>query len=351
MGDKTGIQWTDATWNPTKGCSVVGPECANCYAMRIGARFSGPGLHHEGYARFSPKRRLAQWTGKLALLPHRLEVPLRWRRPRRIFVNSTSDLFHEKLTNEEIAAVFGVMAACPEHTFQVLTKRAARARAWFAWIRDRAASIADGGHLPAVWCIGALQATLVRPWSGLRGVRDGAFPPWPLPNVWMGVSCGNRKDGLPRLDELRQVPAAVRFVSIEPLLEDLGDLDLTGIDWVIIGGESGKGARPFDVAWARKILRQCREQGVACFVKQLGARPWDSARPIKVETTLGQLLAATEPTDVVGTASSGNTLSLIDTHGGDWDEWPDDLRVREWPDAHERAKILAAGFDHAEASR
>lgn len=324
MGTDTGIEWTDATWNPVRGCSRVSPGCENCYAETMAARFAGPGQAYEGLARHASftkgvmrDKRPARWTGVVRMVPEHLADPLRWRKPRRIFVNSMSDLFHEKLTNEEIAAVFGVMAANSRHTFQVLTKRAERMREWFWWVEEKA----DRGN---VWgradvcqyeAFGRLDEAgrklLLHP---IKGVFKSW--PWPLPNVWLGVSVEDQRRADERIPLLLETPAAVRFISAEPLLgpvdlsrfrkdrcdacgdepadcgHGLGRINVTGLDWVIAGAESGPGARPAQLAWYQSLRSQCTEAGVAFFMKQM----------------------------VVG----GKLTK-------DMNEFPADLRVREWP--------------------
>ena len=213
MGDQTNIEWTEATWNPTVGCTKVSPGCDHCYAERMTHRFKS--AYPNGFA--------------LTLRPDALELPKRWRRPRQVFVNSMSDLFHANVPDTYIRDVFAVMEACPQHTFQVLTKRA-----------ERLARLAR--------CL-----------------------PWPA-NVWMGVSVEQR-DYLWRVDYLRKVPAAVRFVSAEPLLGSLRSMDLSGIHWLIAGGESQAGARPADLDWFRELRDACGPAGVAFFLKQLGGHP------------------------------------------------------------------------------
>jgi protein gp37 len=215
MSDRSAIEWTQATWNPVTGCAKVSPGCAHCYAETFAERFRGvPGHPYEqGF--------------DLKLWPERLELPLRWRQPRLIFVNSMSDLFHDAVPREFIGQVFEVMGRADHHRFQLLTKRA-----------ERLAQIA-----PVL--------------------------AWP-DNIWVGVSIENRRF-IGRADLLRQVPAAVRFVSAEPLLGPLDDLQLDGIDWLIVGGESGPRARPMHPSWARRLRDQCREAAVAFFFKQWGA--------------------------------------------------------------------------------
>ena len=219
MSDGSAIEWTDATWNPVRGCVKVSPGCKHCYAETFAERWRGLPNHPYGQG------------FDLRLVPEKLDEPLGWRRPRRIFVNSMSDLFQDGVPAEFVTRVFETMREAHWHSYQVLTKRGAR-------MRD---------------LVSALPPPLVG-----------------LPQVWLGVSVEDRKYGVPRIAELRETPAAIRFLSIEPLLEDVGDLDLTGIHWVIVGGESGPRARPMKPAWVRAIRRQCREQSVPFFFKQWG---------------------------------------------------------------------------------
>lgn len=224
MATQSSIEWTDTTWNPLRGCTMVSEGCTNCYAMRMAHRFSGPDAAYEGLTRLSSRGPV--WTGKIRLVPELLDEPLRWRKPRLVFVNSMSDLFHEKVPLEFIQRVFDVMKRTPQHRYQLLTKRAERLR--------------DLGH----------------------------ELPWP-DNVWMGVSVESPA-AASRIDALRAVPAAVRFLSIEPLIARLPGLQLRGIHWVIVGGESGPGARPMDIEWVREIRDACRRQEVPFFFKQWG---------------------------------------------------------------------------------
>lgn len=215
MSTQSKIEWTEQTWNPTIGCTKLSPGCKNCYAETMSRRLQAMGLH--GYEN----------GFQLTLMPERLSEPLERRKPTVYFVNSMSDLFHEKVSFDYIHRVFDVMAEAKQHTFQVLTKRAARM---------------------AKFC---------------RGIE---VPP----NVWLGVSVENRKYGVPRIDVLREVDVFIRFLSIEPLLEDLGEIDLTGIQWVIVGGESGRKARPMKPEWVDGIKRQCDRDNAAFFFKQWG---------------------------------------------------------------------------------
>jgi protein gp37 len=268
MGDKSAIEWTDATWNPVVGCSVISPGCKRCYAMATAA-----GLERRfGSEKYGGLTQVVNghpvWTGEVRLVEEALAQPLRWRRPRRIFVNSMSDLFHEGLSDEAIDRVFAVMALAPQHTFQVLTKRAERMRAYMIdsgrilgrqhKIRAAIADIAGGRD----------SAGVTETWARVSGsVAAGSWRP--LPNVWLGVSVEDR-ERTSRIAELRATPAIRRFLSIEPLLEDLGYIALSGIDWVIVGGESGPGARPMHPDWVRSLRDQCRDAGVPFFFKQWG---------------------------------------------------------------------------------
>jgi protein gp37 len=219
----TKIEWTDETWNPVTGCEKVSPGCKHCYAETFSERFRGTispsGRLHPFYQGFDP-----------TLRPERLDQPLLWRTPRRVFVNSMSDLFGEFVPDEYLAQVFEVMRRTPQHTYQILTKRAERMRTWTAtqaWLRHEK-------------------------------------------HIWLGVSVEDQKYGLPRIAELRRAKVAVRFLSVEPLLEGLGRIDLRSIDWVIVGGESGRHARPMQPEWVREIRDECREAAVAFFFKQWG---------------------------------------------------------------------------------
>jgi protein gp37 len=220
MADRSQIEWTDATWNPVTGCTKVSAGCDNCYAERFSERFRGVAGHpfEEGF--------------DLTLRPERLEQPLSWKRPRMIFVNSMSDLFHKSVPTNYIARVFDVMERAREHTFQVLTKR----------------------------------SSLMRNFVNARYGAGGAPA-----HIWLGVSIESPKV-IVRLKHLQETNAAVRFVSFEPLLEQMGKMCLCDIDWAIVGGESGYQARPIDVKWVREIRDQCQKQHVAFFFKQWGGR-------------------------------------------------------------------------------
>lgn len=333
MGDKTGIPWTDATWNPVTGCTKVSAGCKHCYAERVFPRaYAGQTVEVE-HELNDGSRIIGHYPRRFTDVmthPDRLDQPLRWRKPRRVFVNSMSDLFHDAVPDGFIARVWYTMAHCPDHTFQILTKRPDRMREWCERWADRTG---DGDHkgLPPM-PIGpeavraAYRSGRARLFADM--LDDMGEPPegaaypfydwmegprfwWgdSLPNVWLGVSVES-PDTLHRVDTLCQTPAALRFVSYEPALEGVDfSQHLPGIDWLIVGGESGPRARPFDVNWARYTVAQCRASGVPVFVKQLGANPWFD---------LADEYAA-------------HRCELAHRAGADIDEWPADLRVQESP--------------------
>jgi protein gp37 len=220
------IEWTEQTWNPTVGCTKISAGCKHCYAETMAKRLKAMGTpgYEQGFA--------------LQLLPQRLQDPLRRKKPTIYFVNSMSDLFHERIPDDYIDQVFDVIAQTPHHTYQILTKRASRMARYF---KRRAAPR----------------------------------------NAWLGVSVENKKHGVPRIEHLRKVPAHIRFLSVEPLLEDVGALDLTDIHWVIVGGESGPKARPMKKEWADAVRLQCEQQRVAFFFKQWGGWGADGQRRAK----------------------------------------------------------------------
>jgi protein gp37 len=221
----TSIEWTDATWNPVAGCTVISPGCTNCYAMRMASRLDAMGMKkYRGLTRKSGTR--AVWTGKVRVDQNALAIPAGWKNPRRIFVNSMSDLFHDGVPPKFVAKVWDAMQATPQHTYQILTKRP-----------DRMAEIT--ASLPL------------------------------LKNVWLGTSVESA-DYLGRIDDLRRVNATIRFISFEPLLASVAEADLTGIQWAIVGGESGPRSRPMSEDWVVEIEVACRKAGTAFFFKQWG---------------------------------------------------------------------------------
>lgn len=295
----TTIQWTDKTWNPVTGCTKVSPGCAHCYAEGVAERFwSTQYPKVEFCGEQLPRAR--EFTDVMEHL-NRLDQPLRWRKPSRIFVNSMSDLFHENVSDEFISHVFAIMALTPQHTYQILTKRAQR-------MRDYVNTMSID---PDAYCF-AWASNYER--DDLRPTPALKSEAWPLPNVWLGVSVENQHFADERIPLLLETPAAIRFISAEPLLgpvtlrdwpkmfrnDHVGDptgVAYQSLDWVIVGGESGIGARPFNLDWARTIIEECRVSGVPVFIKQLG-----------------------------------RNLYLWKNHkGGDMAEWPEDLRIRDFP--------------------
>lgn len=233
MSQQSKIEWTQATWNPTVGCTKISPGCKFCYAETMAKRLQAMRVH--GY----------EHGFELVVLPERLEQPLKRKKPTTYFVDSMSDLFHEQVPDDFIAQVFNVIQQASQHRFQILTKRAERLADFF----------------------------------------KTATPP---NNAWLGVSVEDRQYGLPRIDHLRKVNAQIRFLSIEPLLEDLGEIDLTGIHWVIVGGESGAKARPMQKQWVENIREQCLESQIRFFFKQWGGWGVDGIRRAKKKN--GRLL-------------------------------------------------------------
>jgi protein gp37 len=246
------IEWTDATWNPVRGCTKISPGCKHCYAEVFAERFRGVPRHP--YERgFDPR-----------LVPEKLGEPLRWQTPKMIFVNSMSDLFHDNVPDEYIEGVAKVMIKAKWHTYQILTKRSARMA---SLLQGRLSFAASAAH------------------------------------IWWGVSVENRKHGLPRLRDLQEAPASVRFLSVEPLLEGLGPIDLRGIHWVIVGGESGHGARPLKREWVTSIRDQCSDAGVPFFFKQWGGvRKKRAGRELDGQTYDGFPARISQPASPIATA-------------------------------------------------
>lgn len=292
MADNSKIEWTDATWNPVRGCSRVSAGCEHCYAERIAARFDGPGKPFEGLIHKTTQG----WNGKIKLVPEVLGQPWRWTRGRHIFVNSMSDLFHENVPFEYIAAVFFVMSVTTRHTYQILTKRPARMLEFFRWVADGEGVWEDDRIGDIALANADIKALGWEPVTAKRGGYDNCGPGWPYVNVWIGVSVESQAAADERIPLLLQCPAAVRFLSCEPLLgridlcehlgmwwnQTMGCFESIGpqfnrhrdgrpnIGWVIAGGESGPGARPMRPDWARSLRDQCAAAGVPFLFKQWG---------------------------------------------------------------------------------
>lgn len=314
MADKTGIEWTDATWNPVTGCDKVSAGCDHCYAETLAHRFDGTPQFPNGF--------------RVTLRPDRLNQPLRWRRPRRIFVNSMSDLFHDDVPRDYVAEVWAVMAWSPHHTFQILTKRHGRMRNLLSSRQFR--SLVDD-----YWYEFGRGYNL----AAKVGHPGHPYDRWPLPNVWLGVSAENQQWADIRIPALLDTPADVRFVSAEPLLGPItladewlptrcGNCDCDmgcnpapgGLDWVIVGGESGHGARPMHTDWARGLRDQCQASGVAFLFKQWGEHV--TVEQMTAEAAKKYSGPAWDGTDGVpwrvGKRAAGRELD-----GRTWDQYPE----------------------------
>jgi protein gp37 len=355
MGNTT-IQWTDKSWNPVRGCSRVSEGCRNCYAERQAARFAGLRF---GYLKMEPQPfngfvQIAnghpQWTGKVELVEKHLEDPLHWRQPSRVFVNSMSDLFHEGLDDEAISAVFAVMSQAPQHTFQILTKRPQRMLEWFS--RSMCTDgVEESGITRFRWC---------------HANTEGR---WPLPNVWLGVSVEDQATADERIPLLLHTPAALRFVSYEPALGPVdfwnipykngftnsmargNSFRIPALDWLIVGGESGPGARPFNIEWALETIAQCGLAKVPCFVKQFGSHvvsrndtgfDGDTPRSWPMDTKTSDLTPEHFQGDLV-------RVHLRDRKGGDPEEWPEGCRVRQFPRHGTFTPLMATAMRDADA--
>lgn len=288
MGSRTGIEWTDATWNPIRGCTRVSEGCRHCYAERVAARFSGPEQPYEGLAVM--RNGEPRWTGEVGFIAEHLEDPLKWRSPKRVFVNSMSDCWHPAVSDEWLDKIFAIMARCPQHTFQILTKRPQGMLNYFT----------DPSRVDRI--------------EKRAGVEVRTR--WPLPNVWLGVSTENQAAADERIPLLLITPAHVRFISAEPLI---GPIALgpyiyarfqqepwrKDLHWVIVGGESGPGARPMHPHWAVALRGQCRSAGVAFFFKQWGE--WAPITPVYDGDE-----------EKLDAASLGPVCHAVDTHGTVW---------------------------------
>ena len=380
MGDNSNIQWTDAKWNPVVGCTKVSAGCQNCYAMKDAARIAHAARAAVlGGVGVTPVQRaymdvvktrdgvpLPQWNNTVRCVPERIIDPLRWKKPRMIFVNSMSDLFHHSVPDSYIRLVFAAMSYCGQHKFQILTKRPERMAAWFADEENCLAAC------QAEWLVEGLddktptgKHRIGRKGSGgaingtRKGVGDGNY--WPLPNVWIGTSVEHQAAADERVPHLLRCPAAVRFLSAEPLLGPvdlhkagwtIAGTDMAQVQWVIAGGESGAHARPCDVAWIRAIVDQCRGLRVPCFVKQLGSRPWadlytrdhewhewsrENERCVWNPNGLGEIggcegVSKWRPCDGQPRPGAMIEVRLRHSKGGEPAEWPQDLRVRQMPE-------------------
>ena len=373
MTDNSKIEWTDATWNPVRGCTKVSAGCDNCYAMSVAHRFSGPGLAYEGLTRKLSGR--AQWNGKIKLVPELLDKPLRWIKPRMIFVNSMSDLFHPDVPFEFIDKVFAVMSCTTRHTYQILTKRPERMLEYFTeyLTMDDVFDHPEQINALDVWP----QWVAYR--EGKRGGYDNCGPAYPYENVWLGVSVEDQKTANERIPFLLKCPAAVRWISAEPLLDSIqlskwlpgasecsqlcgwrgdypnderchhcgwqgdsagefcpncgrqdwsgvcpncdddtvtGHPDTTFLDWVITGGESGPRSRPAHPDWFRSLRDQCDVTDTPFFFKQ-----WGEYAPNWLNDNDGNRIEGSKWMDRMGKKSAGRLLD-----GREWNEFPNPIR-------------------------
>ncbi len=347
MSDNSLIEWCTATWNFLIGCTKKSAGCMHCYAIRQAWRLmhnpnSKIAKKFEGTVQRDSKGEL-NWTGRINFDDEVITKPLSWKLPRRVFVNSLSDLFHKNVKDEWIDQAFAVMALCPQHTFQILTKEPERMLAYMT-----------AGHFTDRVYEAARYFGSIDQLVALTRLLHGPDPLRALPNVWLGTSCEDQKTADERVPLLLQTPAAVRWISAEPLLGpvDFGAAvgrkhgaeyhDKNGpctcerdkrLDWVVVGGESGPGARSLDLNWIKSIVGQCRAADVPVFVKQLGVRPWWDGSGTKPPGSHIYL------EEVVRDGKVGWQFDCMkDRKGGDMSEWPVDLRIREYP----RAKAAAA---------
>lgn len=305
---KTSIAWTDFSYQVSYGCSAVSPGCAKCYAANLVATRLSKAKKYAGLATYDEKGQVGKWTGEIR--HHQSDLlglaqNHRKLRGKKVFLNSMSDTFHEKIPDGFLDMLFAVMMLTPDVTYQVLTKRDGRARSYLQNARERIGVTAFANALRGLGTVDAEK------------IRHAADRPWPLPNVWIGVSCESGEYGY-RIDSLRETPAAVRFVSCEPLLGPLmGGISFAGVDQVIFGGESGRNPAPCRLDWIRNGIDQCRFHNVPAFVKQLGSFPIAENSDIHMRPSFAR-----------------RTLGITHPKGEDPAEWPEDLRIQEWPDGH-----------------
>lgn len=354
MADGSNIEWTDATWNPVVGCAKVAQGCKHCYAEAMAKRLARMGQDH-----YAAVVNDTGWNGRAVTVPEALSKPLRWKKPRRIFVNSMSDLYHEDVPFEFIAAVYGVMAACPQHLFIILTKRPKRMREFFGWVSPAVPGAnADTARKCAKYAVGCIDGI-----AHLHRFRDASQQVWPLPNVIHGYSASTQADLDAGIGDLLATPSARRCLSLEPLIGPIkvepylgneviayGEAGKRGatdfevkpprLHWILVGGESGPGARRCDIAWIHSIVAQCKAAGVPAFVKQLGAHVttnfYDDATQQSWEEH-GREWPMPDDWDGIHQPCTDEMvrLTLTDPKGGDPSEWPADLRVRQFPEARQ----------------
>jgi protein gp37 len=319
----TKIEWTNETWNPVSGCTRDDEDCDNCYAVPMTHRLESIGQAKYAGLTVLNKKGDRHFNGQVRCHEDALGIPLRWKTPRMVFVNSMSDMFHRDVPFEFIHKVAAIVALCYQHTFQILTKRpermaeyhvdlANRVREW-----DKGEGEAEEALITWLHDSDDVDERVQRSCAHWLNFWNARHMGWPLPNCWFGCSAGNQRTFDKRVPHLRQCPAAVRWLSLEPLIGPI-DADLDGIDWVVVGGESGPGSRPCNVDWIRSIVQQCKVAGVKCFVKQFGSKPYSIADKIDHR---GSKIKKPD----------GFYRFLKHAKGGVIEEWPADLRVREFP--------------------
>ena len=346
MGQKTGIEWTESTWNPIRGCSQVSEGCRNCYAETVANRFKGPGEPYEGLI-----AKGGQWNGEVKLIQHKLQEPLRWKKPRRIFVNSMSDLFHENVPDSFIDQVFAVMAMTTRHTYQILTKRPERMRDYITNLTEAAK---DEQFAVDNELLGLPDRISNYAIDHINKGADNCGPLWPLHNVWLGVSVEDQPTADERIPQLLETPAAVRWISAEPLLGPIilddflfrGDHSLRetdplaaamlaeavadghgwirpAIDWVVVGGESGPGARPMHPYWARYLRDRCQAAEVPFLFKQWGefAPSPDGGLPDDLPESAGYYFEDPHPPGKTWRFGKKRAGRMLD--GEVWDQYPE----------------------------
>ena len=346
MGQKTGIEWTESPWTPIRGCSRVSEGCRNCYAETVANRFKGPGEPYEGLI-----AKGGQWNGEVKLIQHKLQEPLRWKKPRRIFVNSMSDLFHENVPDSFIDQVFAVMAMTTRHTYQILTKRPERMRDYITNLTEAAK---DEQFAVDNELLGLPDRISNYAIDHINKGADNCGPLWPLHNVWLGVSVEDQPTADERIPQLLETPAAVRWISAEPLLGPIilddflfrGDHSLRetdplaaamlaeavadghgwirpAIDWVVVGGESGPGARPMHPYWARYLRDRCQAAEVPFLFKQWGefAPSPDGGLPDDLPESAGYYFEDPHPPGKTWRFGKKRAGRMLD--GEVWDQYPE----------------------------
>lgn len=330
MSTNSSIEWTEATWNPVAGCTRASAGCDNCYAVRQSYRLEQMGQSKYAGLTVLNQRGDRHFNGVIRCDEKSLDIPLRWRKPTRVFVNSMSDLFHKDVPFEFIDRVFAVMALCPRHTFQVLTKRPER-MAEYMGTHVGVCGVRRFDRFKEAGRHGCVLGSAHFETPG----GEGASFDWPLPNVWLGTSTENQATADERIPHLLRCPAAVRFLSVEPQVGPIEYRDewADGLHWLIGGGESGPHARPYDLAWPRAGIAWCRRHGIPWFQKQLGARIIIRNDRMSEWPRDGDGLVYWEEDERMP-RFQGDPMCVrtVNRKGSDMKEWPGDLRIREMPE-------------------